>query len=131
MSKKTALIILMMSFIIFNYISFGFNKYIKNKRNNDTSEKEISEMDSEAPVLTLKENKFIIYEGIDFNYSSFVVSAIDNVDGDITNKVKFNTIDTSQIGAYEIEYSVEDNAGNKTSKILELIVKEDVGLQNE
>lgn len=131
MSKKTALIILMMSFIILNFISFGFNKYIKNKRNNDTSEKEISEMDSEAPVLTLKENKFIIYEGIDFNYSSFVVSAIDNVDGDITNKVKFNTIDTSQIGTYEIEYSVEDNAGNKTSKILELIVKEDVGLQNE
>lgn len=131
MSKKTAVIILMMSFIILNFISFGFNKYIENKRNNDTNEKEISEMDSEAPVLTLKENKFIIYEGIDFNYISFVVSAVDNVDGDITNKVKFNTIDTSQIGTYEIEYSVEDNAGNKTSKILELIVKEDVGLQNE
>ena len=43
--------------------------------------------------------------------------AIDNFDGDITDRIKIlGNYDTNIIGTYEIEYDVEDNAGNKTTK---------------
>ena len=127
MSKKTAIIILILSLILLNMISIGFNKYVVDKRKVNNYVKNHEEVDTEAPIITLKEDKFIIYQGVEFNYASFVVSAIDNVDGDITNKVEFNEVDLSNIGTYEILYSVKDNAGNEDSKLLELIVKEDVG----
>lgn len=127
MSKKTAIIILILSLILLNMISIGFNKYVVDKRKVNNYVKNHEEVDTEAPIITLKEDKFIIYQGVEFNYASFVVSAIDNVDGDITNKVEFNEVDLSNIGTYEILYSVKDNAGNEASKLLELIVKEDVG----
>lgn len=131
MSKKTAIIFIVLSFIALNIISFGFNKYVVNRKSSNSYVEEKIEIDNEAPILTLKENKFIIYQGVEFNYASFIISAVDNIDGDITDKVEFNKVDISNVGTHEIEYSVKDNAGNKTSEILELIVKEDIGLQNE
>ncbi len=131
MSKKTAIIFIVLSFIALNIISFGFNKFVVKRNRSNSYIEEKTEIDNEAPVLTLKENKFIIYQGVEFNYASFVISAVDNIDGNITDKVEFNKVDLSNVGTYEIEYSVRDNAGNKTSEILELIVKEDIGLQNE
>lgn len=127
MSKKTAIIILILSLILLNMISIGFNKYVVDKRKVNNYVKNNEEVDTEAPIITLKEDKFIIYKGVEFNYASFVVSAIDNIDGDITDKVEFNEVDLSNIGTYEILYSVKDKAGNEASKLLELIVKEDVG----
>lgn len=128
MSKKTAIIFIVLSFIALNIISFGFNKLVVNRKSSNSYVDDKIKIDNEAPILTLKENKFIIYQGVEFNYASFVISAVDNIDGDITDKVEFNKVDISNVGTYEIEYSVKDNAGNKTSEILELIVKEDIGL---
>lgn len=128
MTKKTAIIIIVLSLVGMSILSLTFKKYTsKNNVQNDIEEKEETK-DTEAPILILKENKFIIYQGNDFNYDAFVISAIDNVDGDLKDKVKYTKQDLSNIGTYEIEYSVEDNAGNKAIQVLELIVKEDIGL---
>lgn len=128
MTKKTAIIIIVLSLIGMSILSMTFKKYTsKNNVQNNIEEKEEIK-DTEAPILMLKENKFIIYQGNDFNYDSFVISAIDNVDGDLKDKVKYTKQDLSNIGTYEIEYSVEDNVGNKATQVLELIVKEDLGL---
>lgn len=128
MTKKTAIIIIVLSLFGMSILSLTFKKFTyKNNVQNDIEEKEETK-DTEAPVLTLKENKFIIYQGNDFNYDAFVISAIDNVDGDLKDKVKYTKQDLSNVGTYEIEYSVEDNAGNKAIQVLELIVREDLGL---
>lgn len=128
MTKKTAIIIIVLSLVGMSILSMTFKKYTsKNNTQNSIEEKEEIK-DNEAPVLTLKENKFIIYQGNEFNYDAFVISAIDNVDGDLKDKVQYTNQDLSNVGTYEIEYSVEDNAGNKAIQVLELIVKEDLGL---
>ncbi len=128
MTKKTAIIIIVLSLIGMSILSMAFKKYTnKNNVQNNIEEQEASK-DNEAPILILKENKFIIYQGNEFNYDAFIISAIDNVDGDLKNKVKYTKQDLSNIGMYEIEYSVEDNSGNRAIQILELIVKEDLGL---
>lgn len=44
------------------------------------------------------------------------VTANDNKDGNITNKItKKGTVDSSKVGTYEVIYSVKDNAGNEAS----------------
>lgn len=128
MTKKSAIIILVGFIIVLNIITGLFQKYVsKNELKDNTVEKQ-NVVDKEAPILVLKENKFVIYQGVDFNYDAFIVSATDNIDGDLKDKVQYNEVDFSNIGTYKIEYSVEDNAGNKTTEILDLIVKEDIGL---
>lgn len=128
MTKKTAIVIIVLSLIGMSILSMAFKKYSykNNVQNNIEEQEEIK--DIEAPILILKENKFIIYQGNDFNYEAFVISAIDNIDGDLKDKVKYTKQDISNTGTYEIEYSVEDNAGNKATQVLELIVKEDLGI---
>jgi len=128
MTKKSAIIILVSFIIVLNVIVGLFQKYVgKDEPQNNTVEEQ-NIVDNEAPILVLKENKFVIYQGVDFNYEAFIVSATDNIDGDLRDKVQYNEVDFSNIGTYKIEYSVEDNAGNKTTEILDLIVKEDIGL---
>jgi Uncharacterized protein involved in cytokinesis, contains TGc (transglutaminase/protease-like) domain len=40
------------------------------------------------------------------------VTAKDNVDGDLTNKIKFTKFDISKIGTYDVLYTVTDKSGN-------------------
>ena len=55
----------------------------------------------------------IIYQDDILNYEAFIVSAKDDVDGDIGSSVEHNIIDTSEVGEYKLEYKVKDNAGNE------------------
>ncbi|WP_192497714.1 immunoglobulin-like domain-containing protein [Pseudoclavibacter sp. CFCC 13611] len=51
------------------------------------------------------------------------VSAKDNVDGDLTDKVVVEgTVDTSKVGEYTLTYSVKDAAGNETKKSVTVTV---------
>lgn len=72
--------------------------------------------DFEAPVLTLKtlSNPYI---KIGSGFSDPGYTATDNVDGDITAKVKVNgVVDTNKTGTYTLTYTVSDNAGNSTTQ---------------
>lgn len=51
-------------------------------------------------------------------------SALDNVDGDVTDNVKMeNNIDTSTIGEYEVVYTVSDEAGNESRVVRKVKVE--------
>lgn len=75
-------------------------------------------VDSKGPEIKLKGNKntnVCSYE----TYKDEGYIAIDNYDGDITNKVK------TEIKTDKIIYTIEDSNGNKTKKVRNLILKDD------
>jgi len=124
MKKKTALIIIF-SFMIISIIltSIIKNTVVNNSGESNNQNKEIV-VDNEPPKLVLKESKLIIYQDDILNYEAFIVSAKDNVDGDISSSVEHNIIDTSEVGEYTLEYKVKDNAGNETKETINIIVRE-------
>lgn len=71
--------------------------------------------DITPPAITLKGDKNqYIKIGSDYNDPGF--SAIDTVDGDMTEKVQISgSVDTSKIGSYTISYKVTDAAGNSAA----------------
>ena len=73
------------------------------------------------PVINASNQTIIINDS--FNPMNGV-SAIDNEDGDITNKIKItsNNVNTSVAGKYEIIYEVTDSFGETVSKKIEVIV---------
>jgi hypothetical protein len=79
-------------------------------------------IDKVPPVLTLKEDTITIIENT--NYIEPGYQAIDNIDGDITNKVTTTTnLNISIPGTYEITYEVTDSKNNKTSTTRKIIVE--------
>lgn len=71
-------------------------------------------IDKEGPVITLnnEETKIINYKE---EYKEDGYKAIDNVDGDLTNKVEVtNNIDNTKLGKYKVTYKVKDSSNNET-----------------
>ncbi|HHT37984.1 MAG TPA: DUF5011 domain-containing protein [Mollicutes bacterium] len=77
--------------------------------------KDIVSVDREKPVITLLGDNLInLYVGEE--YVDAGATAIDNVDGDITDKIiKISNLNINKPGTYKIEYVVSDFSGNKTS----------------
>lgn len=71
--------------------------------------------DNIKPEIVLKDaNKVFYATGVEYKELGF--TAKDNIDGDITNKVKStNNIDKDKEGEYEVVYTVSDKAGNKAT----------------
>lgn len=106
-----------------------FVKYLipsSNKKCNNDEVVNSEKKDITPPYLLLKEEKFIIYQDDEINYKSFIVDCFDEVDGDLIDKVIYNTIDTSKVGEYTVTYSVKDLSGNETRKDLLFIVHEKI-----
>ena len=85
--------------------------------------------DSEPPVLTLNPpDSMAIGVGADFFDPGY--TAVDNIDGIITNQVKRepDTIDTKVEGLYIITYTVSDAANNTTTKTRKVLVSKNVVL---
>lgn len=79
--------------------------------------------DLSAPVIHLSKSSITITRGKDFNASSYLDSAIDNKDGDMTSRVHVeNQVNVDKAGKYSVIYSVQDEAGNKTSQTLKVEV---------
>ena len=80
--------------------------------NTTTVERIIKYDDPIAPELTLNgENKISINQGE--IYVEQGAKAIDNCDGDISDKIEITgTVDTKTAGTYTIKYSITDNNGN-------------------
>ncbi len=71
--------------------------------------------DITGPNIVLSKTKLAIDKGTTLDLKSYLVSAIDNQDGDMKNKITFNTIDTSTTGDKVVTYSGVDKSGNKSS----------------
>lgn len=82
-------------------------------RNKKTIKRKIVILDSIKPVIKLKGKKKI-RASLNEEFKEPGFTATDNVDGDITSKVKvYNKVNTSVPGGYEILYEVKDTSNNK------------------
>lgn len=98
------------------YISCGNYYTTEGYVNSDTTTKKktTSQKDTEKPVITLKGNSEITLNQGD-KYNDEGASATDNIDGDITSKIKVSgKVDVTKSGTYTITYTVTDKAGNRT-----------------
>lgn len=96
---------------------------IDNSNNKFEIERELVYNDVEKPSISLKGNNTItIYLGSKYNEPGY--SAIDNCDGDITDKVKVSgNVDTTKIGNYVLKYEVNDSSGNTNEVERTIVVK--------
>ena len=80
--------------------------------------------DTKKPSLTVNGDKEIqLYIGDTFDYPTY--AALDEYDGDITNKVKVDSnLDLSKEGSYEIKYTVKDSSNNEVSDKIVINVAE-------
>ena len=62
--------------------------------------------------------------GSKLNLKDYIESATDKVDGDLKEKVKYNSIDTNKAGNYTDNYKVDDSAGNHGTCSMSVSVKE-------
>lgn len=75
----------------------------------------VTVQDITPPTISLKGDKNQ-YIKIGSTYSDPGFSALDTVDGDMTDKVQVSgSVDTSKIGSYTINYKVTDSSGNSNS----------------
>ena len=74
--------------------------------------------DLSAPVITLSESNIVINAGDNVDFSSYLVSAIDNKDGDIRSKVEISAPSTDKACNKTATYTVSDEAGNSSSASL-------------
>jgi len=82
-------------------------------KNTKTITRQITVIDNVKPVITLKKDTVLV--GYKENFKDPGYTAIDNYDGDITNKVEVvGKVDTSKLGTYELSYIVSDSSNNRT-----------------
>lgn len=81
--------------------------------------------DISAPVITLSETSVTVKQDATFNAESYLETAIDNKDGDLSDDVTIeDPVDTSKTGSYTVSYIVSDKSGNETTETLSVIVEE-------
>lgn len=84
----------------------------------------INVVDTTSPYLNIDSSDNVtLVIGDKFDIPAF--EAIDNVDGNITDKVKIeSSLDTSKEGIYDIVYTVVDSSNNKSTKKITVTVEE-------
>lgn len=80
-------------------------------------------VDTEKPTLTLKgKEEITIEEGSVYQDPGCYV--VDNYDPKVKDKIQItNYVNTSEVGVYEVVYSVVDESGNKNSVTRKVVVK--------
>lgn len=104
------------------YITENYGK----KPSNDTenTDETQTENDTIKPKIELFGDKEITITVGD-KYEELGALAKDNVDGDLTKKIKISgKVNTSKAGTYEITYTVSDKSKNKATAKRKIIVKE-------
>jgi hypothetical protein len=87
-------------------------------------------VDTEAPLLTIK-GTTPLYLNLNEEYIELGAESFDVIDGDITNSIVLTgSVNTKEVGDYELVYSSVDAAGNISSKIRQVIVKSNNVIQS-
>lgn len=79
--------------------------------------------DISAPEITLSKTEIEVDMGTVVDGKEYLTSAIDNKDGDVTDKVQIDSVDTANAGTKSITYKVADGAGNASEAVLTVKVK--------
>ncbi|MEX0967212.1 MAG: immunoglobulin-like domain-containing protein [Bacteroidia bacterium] len=80
--------------------------------------------DDEPPVITLIGNDTTYLQQC-FQYSEQGATALDNVDGDISNQIVItNNVDSSSVGTHEVWYDVTDQSGNVATRVVRKVIVE-------
>lgn len=83
-----------------------------------------TEKDTEKPKIELIGDETIVLKVGD-KYEELKAAAVDNVDGDLSNKIKITgKVNTKVAGTYIIKYTVSDNSKNKATITRTVIVEE-------
>lgn len=86
------------------------------------SKKEMAANDIEPPEITFNSDSvnLTVPQTVDYDHILIGLKAVDNVDGDISDKIvcESTTVKEHRAGDYEITYSVQDSAGNSSEFIL-------------
>lgn len=81
--------------------------------------------DNRAPVITVGSNSFLVEKGASFDLAARLgLTVQDDNDGNITSQVSIPKISTEQVGQQEIDLSVTDSGGLKTSQRIKINVIE-------
>lgn len=100
--------------VAYKYNSFLLKKDVK---------RHVKVVDTTAPKLTLKGSDMTLK--LNQSYIEPGYSAIDNYDGDISNKVEVEgKVDTSKLGTYEVTYSITDSSGNKSTVERKVVISQ-------
>ncbi|WP_304841973.1 immunoglobulin-like domain-containing protein [Dubosiella newyorkensis] len=97
--------------------------YEPSKKSVAKMEEQIEKVDRTAPSLILNKESIEIKEGDAIDYLLYISSAEDEKDGDLLDKVKYTSIDTTKSGDQTITYMVTDKAGNKATAALHVSIK--------
>lgn len=88
-----------------------------------TVERRVIVTDTTKPTITLDSKELTIYTYEPYQETTF--TAIDNYDGDLTNKVTItNNVNPNLPGEYKVIYEVTDSNGNKGKATRKVIVKD-------
>ena len=92
-------------------------------KNKATASRELTYIDKENPVLTLKGSS-TFYVRTNEAYNEPGVTATDNCSGDLTDKVKTEgSVNTAVNGTYTLTYKVKDDAGNEATAERKVVVQ--------
>ena len=106
-----------------NYGEYIIKYRVKDNSNNITEVNRIVKVIDEIPPKIVCNSDYSAFKKNTDNIIG--CKAIDNFDGDITNKMKvIGEYDTSENGIYRIEYKVKDDAGNETTIKHNIIIYE-------
>lgn len=120
--RNVIMIIISLLLALSLLIVSNFPKRDKNILETPETRQEEVKKDEISPVLELEKYIDEIEVNDEIDYKNYIKVASDDVDGDITDKVEFNKIDTSQIGTYDIVYYVFDSSNNMTQKTLQMTI---------
>jgi hypothetical protein len=96
---------------------------IVNNFNTITPDKHEDKTDSVKPTITLIDANPLYLNQFD-TFKDPGASAFDNIDGDVTDKIKIiSNVNTAKEGEYKVTYSVSDKAGNVAVLTRTVIVK--------
>ena len=95
--------------------TYSYTYTIKYKKQTKSIERKVIIVDKEKPVIELNgKEEITIYKGNE--YKEEKAKAIDNYDGDITEKIEITgEVDKDKIGEYTIIYKVSDSSKNEAS----------------
>ncbi|MCR5676754.1 MAG: polysaccharide deacetylase family protein [Agathobacter sp.] len=92
--------------------------------NTSTVERTITYKDVFAPEITLTDGEKVLIQ-LNSTYKEPGYKAVDDVDGDVTDKVKVEgTVDSSKYGTSYITYTVSDSNGNEAKVTRMVVVQE-------
>lgn len=81
-------------------------------------------VDDKEPTLNLV-GENVIYSNYKDEYKDPGYTAVDNYDGDLTDKVKVDdNININRMGEYKVIYTIEDSHGNKAQTLRKVIIKD-------